>query len=58
MRVIRLIENLITGCNANSLLVETVHGAGSPETQRAMLQRLGNLDFKRGLAKRIAGIRE
>jgi len=55
-RIIRLIENLILGTNATPLLVESVHGAGSPEAQKAMIERLANLEYKKELAKAIAGI--
>jgi 4-hydroxybutyryl-CoA dehydratase/vinylacetyl-CoA-Delta-isomerase len=51
-----LIENLILGTNATPLLVESVHGAGSPEAQKAMIERLANLEYKKELAKAIAGI--
>jgi 4-hydroxybutyryl-CoA dehydratase / vinylacetyl-CoA-Delta-isomerase len=37
---------------------ESMHGAGSPQTQRVMIARLGNFDYKKGLAKVIARIRD
>ncbi|NMC90544.1 MAG: hypothetical protein GYA67_02660, partial [Smithella sp.] len=37
---------------------ESMHGAGSPQAQRIMIARQGNLEQKKKLAKNIAGIRE
>jgi 4-hydroxybutyryl-CoA dehydratase/vinylacetyl-CoA-Delta-isomerase len=39
-------------------LVESMHGAGSPQAQMIMYQRLGKLDMKMQWAKKIAGIEE
>lgn len=33
-----------------------MHGAGSPRAQRIMIGRQGNLDYKKELAKKIAGV--
>ena len=33
-----------------------MHGTGSPQTQKVMYGRLGNLEQKKRLAKRIVGI--
>lgn len=52
MRVLRLIENMTGG----TALIESMHGAGSPQTQKVMYQRLGKLEMKKGLAKKLAGI--
>jgi len=52
MRVLRLIENMTGG----TALVESMHGAGSPQTQKVMYQRLGKLDMKKKLAAKLAGI--
>ena len=52
MRVLRLIENMTGG----TALVESMHGAGSPQTQKVMYQRLGKLEMKKKLAARLAGI--
>jgi 4-hydroxybutyryl-CoA dehydratase/vinylacetyl-CoA-Delta-isomerase len=56
MRILRLIENLTLGRNAVGYLTESLHGAGSPQTQRIQIQRHMQLDFKQGLAKKLAGI--
>lgn len=57
-RVLRLIENLTLGAGAVGYLTESMHGAGSPQTQRVMLSRLANLDDKEKLAKDIACVEE
>ncbi|MFV0527694.1 MAG: 4-hydroxyphenylacetate 3-hydroxylase family protein [Lachnospiraceae bacterium] len=58
MRILRLIENLSLGTAAVGYRTESMHGAGSPQAQRIMIARQGNLDAKKGLAKKIAGIKE
>lgn len=52
MKVARLIESMTGG----TALVESMHGAGSPQAQRVMILREGNLDRKIGLAKALLGI--
>ncbi|MCI6398115.1 4-hydroxyphenylacetate 3-hydroxylase C-terminal domain-containing protein, partial [Lawsonibacter sp.] len=37
---------------------ESLHGAGSPQAQRIMIARQGNLQHKKELAKTIAHIKE
>lgn len=54
MKILRLIENMTGG----TALVESMHGAGSPQAQKIMYQRLGKLDMKIKMAKKIAGIEE
>ncbi len=56
MRVLRLIENLTLGTAAVGYRTESMHGAGSPQAQRIMISRQGNLEMKKGLAKAIAKI--
>jgi len=51
-RIIRLIENMTGGTS----LVESMHGAGSPQAQKVMYGRLGKLEMKKKLAKKLAGI--
>jgi 4-hydroxybutyryl-CoA dehydratase/vinylacetyl-CoA-Delta-isomerase len=55
-RMLRLVENMTLGRNAVGYLTESLHGAGSPQAQRVQIQRLMNLDEKKALAKRLAGI--
>jgi 4-hydroxybutyryl-CoA dehydratase/vinylacetyl-CoA-Delta-isomerase len=56
MRILRLIENITLGTAAVGYRTESMHGAGSPQAQRIMISRQGNLEQKKELAKVIAGI--
>lgn len=56
MRVLRLIENITLGTAAVGYRTESMHGAGSPQAQRIMISRQGNLEQKKGLARQLAGI--
>jgi len=58
MRVLRLIENVCLGTAAVGYRTESMHGAGSPQAQRIMIARQGNIEAKKELAKAIAGIKE
>ncbi|MCL2864082.1 MAG: 4-hydroxyphenylacetate 3-hydroxylase family protein [Lachnospiraceae bacterium] len=58
MRVLRLIENLSLGTAAVGYRTESMHGAGSPQAQRIMIARQGNINGKKALAKHIAKISE
>ncbi|GAB4348697.1 MAG: 4-hydroxyphenylacetate 3-hydroxylase family protein [Candidatus Abyssubacteria bacterium] len=53
VRVLRLIENMTAG----TALVESMHGAGSPQAQRIMIYRQGSLEQKKAFAKALCGIR-
>ena len=57
-RILRLIENLTLGTAAVGYRTESMHGAGSPQAQRIMISRQGNLPMKKELAKKIAHIKE
>ncbi|MEM0089136.1 MAG: 4-hydroxyphenylacetate 3-hydroxylase family protein [Archaeoglobaceae archaeon] len=54
IRMFRLIENMSVGAQ----LPESMHGAGSPQAQKIMIWRRGNIEMKKELAKIIAGIKE
>lgn len=54
IRILRLIENMTGG----TALVESMHGAGSPQTQKVMYGRYGKLDMKKKMAKALAGVRD
>ena len=56
LRVLRLIENITLGTAAVGYRTESMHGAGSPQAQRIMIARQGNIQGKKQLAKDIAGI--
>ena len=58
LRILRLIENLTLGTAAVGYRTESLHGAGSPQAQRIMIARQGNLPMKKELAKKIAHIKE
>jgi len=58
MRILRLIENLTLGTAAVGYRTESMHGAGSPQAQRIMISRQGNLAMKKELAKKIARIKD
>ena len=57
-RILRLIENITLGTAAVGYRTESMHGAGSPQAQRIMISRQGNLEHKKQLAKKLAGIRD
>jgi len=56
MRILRLIENMTLGRNAVGYLTESMHGAGSPQAQRIQIARAMQIEFKKQLAKTLAGI--
>ncbi|MDR0875666.1 MAG: 4-hydroxyphenylacetate 3-hydroxylase family protein [Clostridiales Family XIII bacterium] len=58
MRVLRFLENICLGSSAVGYRTESMHGAGSPQAQRIMIARQGNIEGKKELAKVIAGIKE
>ena len=57
IKIMRLIENLTLGAAAVGYRTESLHGAGSPQAQRIMISRQGNLAQKKELAKAIAKIK-
>ncbi len=56
MRILRLIENMTLGRNAVGYLTESMHGAGSPQAQRVQIGRQMQTEFKKTLARTLAGI--
>ncbi len=52
IRIARLIENMSGG----TAMVESMHGAGSPQAMKVMIQRQANLEHKMRLARDLAGI--
>ena len=56
IRILRLIENMTLGRNAVGYLTESMHGAGSPQAQRIQIARQMQVEFKKQLAKSLAGI--
>jgi len=55
-RIMRLVENITLGTAAVGYRTESMHGAGSPQAPRIMIARQGNIEHKKKLAKKIAGI--
>jgi 4-hydroxybutyryl-CoA dehydratase/vinylacetyl-CoA-Delta-isomerase len=55
-RILRLIENMTMGRNAVGYLVESTHGAGSPQAQRVLIARLMDVASKKDLALNLAGV--
>ena len=56
LRILRLIENLTLGTAAVGYLTESMHGAGSPQAQRVMINRRVNMPEKTRAAKKLAGV--
>lgn len=54
MRILRLIESITLGTSAANYRTESMHGAGSPEAQLIMIERLSDLESKKSLAKNLA----
>lgn len=54
IRLIRLLEAMTCG----TALVESMHGAGSPQAQRIMIWRQSNMEHKKRLARKLAKIKE
>ena len=57
-RIMRFLENMCLGAAAVGYRTESMHGAGSPQAQRIMIARQGNIQEKKKLAKNIAGIQK
>jgi 4-hydroxybutyryl-CoA dehydratase/vinylacetyl-CoA-Delta-isomerase len=56
MRILRLIENMTLGRNAVGYLTESLHGAGSPQAQRIQIARQMEVEYKKRLAQKLAGV--
>lgn len=56
-KIMRFLENICLGAAAVGYRTESMHGAGSPQAQRIMISRQGNIQGKKQLAKDIIGIR-
>lgn len=57
MKVLRFLENISLGSAAVGYRTESLHGAGSPQAQRIMISRQGNIEGKKNLAKDILDIK-
>ncbi|MGB9959404.1 MAG: 4-hydroxyphenylacetate 3-hydroxylase family protein [Candidatus Bathyarchaeales archaeon] len=58
MRIFRLIESMSMGLGAVGYRTESMHGAGSPQAQKIMIEREVDINFKKKLAKILAGVEE
>jgi 4-hydroxybutyryl-CoA dehydratase/vinylacetyl-CoA-Delta-isomerase len=56
MKVLRLIENIVAGAGSVAYLIESMHGAGSPMTQRIMIGRQGQIEGKINRVKGLLNI--
>lgn len=56
VKVMRFLENVCLGTAAVGYRTESMHGAGSPQAQRIMIARQGNIQGKKQLVKDIVGI--
>lgn len=55
-RMLTLIHAMTFGVIAPSYRAESMHGAGSPQAQRIMIERLTDMEHKKKLARILAGI--
>ncbi|MBE9502234.1 MAG: 4-hydroxyphenylacetate 3-hydroxylase family protein [Dehalococcoidia bacterium] len=58
VHILRLMENMTLGTGAVGYLTESLHGAGSPQAQRIMIEREANLEHKKQLARDIARVEQ
>ena len=55
-KVLRYLENICLGASAVGYRTESMHGAGSPQAQRIMIGRQGDIEGKKKYAKALSGI--
>ena len=56
MRMLSLIHSMTMGTTAPSYRTESMHGAGSPQAQKIMIERQTDMEQKKKLARKLAGI--
>ncbi len=56
VRMLSFIHCMTYGTGAPSYRTESLHGAGSPQAQRIMIERQTDMEHKKKLARRLAGI--
>ena len=56
LRMLSLIHAMTFGQIAPSYRTESMHGAGSPQAQKVMIERETDMELKQKLARRLAGI--
>ncbi|MGI6557377.1 MAG: 4-hydroxyphenylacetate 3-hydroxylase family protein [Pseudoramibacter sp.] len=57
-KIMRFLENICLGTAAVGYRTESMHGAGSPQAQRIMIARQGNIQGKKQLVKDIVDIED
>jgi 4-hydroxybutyryl-CoA dehydratase/vinylacetyl-CoA-Delta-isomerase len=55
-KLLRLLEWMSYGSGAVPLRIECMHGAGSPQAQRVVIERRTDWEEKIALARRLAGL--
>lgn len=55
-RLLRLVEAMTLGTVAACYLTESLHGAGSPQAQRIMIERGADFPTKESFARRLTGL--
>ena len=56
IRMLTLIHCMSFGLTAPSYRTESMHGAGSPQAQKIMIERQTDMEHKKKLARSLAGI--
>jgi 4-hydroxybutyryl-CoA dehydratase/vinylacetyl-CoA-Delta-isomerase len=57
-KLLRLVEYMTYGSGSGPLRIECMHGAGSPQAQRIVIERNTDWDTKMAAARRLAGLCE
>lgn len=55
-RMVTLIQAMCSGLTSPSYHTESMHGAGSPQAQKIMIERATDMELKHSLARSLAGI--
>jgi 4-hydroxybutyryl-CoA dehydratase/vinylacetyl-CoA-Delta-isomerase len=54
--MLRLVEYMTSGAGSVPLRIECMHGAGSPQAQRVVIERRIDWSERMALARRLAGL--
>ena len=57
-KLLRLVEYMSYGAGSVPLRIECMHGAGSPQAQRVVIERKTDWTARMALARRLAGLEE
>ena len=58
VKTLRLVESMAYGALSAPLRIECMHGAGSPQAQRVVIERNYDWESRMSLARRLAGLEE